>query len=254
MFDLFGGLSGLLSTLYSWAKSAVHWLADHLHSFIGALVSHLGVIGHLLRAIPSAIVRGLKALRHFNWHGLWGKLQSWYKAYQRWTKKVHDLFFGPLDTLRKIINSIYDTFFRPLITIIDNARRLVQIIGIFDRKLAAQLDQKLWALEGKLLYPITALTQRVNRMSSYFSSIITTLGLLDRPLLLESIRRDCSQIWHVLLNPLDRKPKPVTAAQPRTDVQVQDSYRQYLKTGTGDYAAPITHAQDVYAQTLKDLT
>lgn len=186
--------------------------------------------------------RGITALRHLNFGRIWSALKRGYNRILQgldwWRRHV----LAPLDRLRRQIWQIYRTFFKPIILFIDSLRVFVRMIAIFDRKLAARLDHYLMSLEGKILWPITALLKRVNEISSYFTALITTAGRLARSLLLESLRRDALLVWEVLTNPRGMIYKPAEPMARPTIAAAGQDFREYLQHGTGPLS--MTEVED----------
>lgn len=252
--DLSGFVSSGFSGVQSWASGFSSFLKTLLSTLADTIKQTLKALAGALKRIARGVLDALKALLHGNWRQFWHDLKAAWDTLRKWAKQIHDTVFGPLDQIRKTIQKLYDTFWKPVLTVIDSMRHIVSVVGIFDRKLAAKLDQRLWNLEGKLLAPITTLYKRLNSISSYFRAILTTLGLLDRALLVESIRRDCSIIWHVLMNPTGKQPPPATPGHPRTAREVNTDYQEFVARGTGAYEPPIAHAVGVYNDTLRELS
>jgi len=229
--------------------SVEHWVLDQLLAFsqwvIGIFQYLGGFIDTLFRGLRwfgEHLWRGIKALRHLNFSRIWAALKRGYNrflhAYDWWRRHV----LAPLDRMRRQIWQIYRTFFKPLVMFLDSLRVFTRMIAIFNRKLAARLDHSLMALEGKILWPITATLHRLNEISSYFTALITVTGRLSRPLLLESMRRDALLVWEVLTNPravLYSPPEP--ARRPTIEAAGRD-FREYLEHGTGPHA--MTEVED----------
>jgi hypothetical protein len=223
-------------------------------SLYNAFKNALSYVWGILKNLAILFARTLHVLTSLNWKGLWQFLKRWWDWYRRWVARIQQILFGPFERIRQIILQIYAQFFAPLLRFIDAFRKLLLILAIFDRKLAAKLDRRLLDLEAYLLTPITFALERLNALSSYMRAIITTLGLLDRPLLLESIRRDAGIILHVLLNPLDRPTPSGPAATPRRDtgVVVRD-VAQYANTESGYYAPGVQFALERLAQYQREI-
>jgi hypothetical protein len=228
----------LLNDLWGWIEWLWHqvgrladWALDCFKAVWGGVVW-----------FAQHVWRGITALRHLNFGRIWSALKRGYnrflQGYDWWRRHV----LAPLERMRKQIWQIYRTFFKPLVQFIDALRVFTRMIAIFNRKLAARLDHYLMALEGKILLPITALLHRVNAISSYFTALITEVGHLARPLLLESMRRDALLVWEVLTNPravLYSPPEP--ALRPTVEAAGRD-FREYLEHGTGTLA--MTEVED----------
>jgi len=229
--------------------SVEQWVLDQLLAFsqwvIGIFQYLGGFIDTLFRGLRwfgEHLWRGIKALRKINFKHLWHKLKHAWTIYQKalewWRKHVQE----PIERMRRQVWAIYRAFFKPVIMLLDTFRPIIRMIGLFNRKLAAKLDHRLIALEGKILWPITVTLHRLNEISSYFTALVTVTGRLSRPLLLESMRRDALLVWEVLTNPravLYSPPEPVL--RPTIEAAGRD-FREYLEHGTGTLT--LTEAED----------
>jgi len=222
----------LVGDLWGW----ILWLWNNIYRLAVWALDLFKLAFGWLQWFAEHLWRGIKALRHLNFSRIWAALKRGYNrflhAYDWWRRHV----LAPLDRMRRQIWQIYRTFFKPLVMFLDSLRVFTRMIAIFNRKLAARLDHSLMALEGKLLWPITAMLHRLNEISSYFTALITTAGRLARPLLLESMRRDALLVWEVLTNPravLYDRPKPIS--RPTTAAAYRD-FEEYLRFGTGPMA------------------
>jgi hypothetical protein len=238
--------AGALAGVQSWASGFASFLKVLLSAFKDWAVQVIKAVAGALKRIAGGVLDALRALLRGDWSRLWHDIVNAWKVLREWAQVIYKTIYGPIDQMRRTIGKLYDTFWKPVINVIDSMRRITQVIGIFDRKLAQRLDQRLWALEGKILAPITAMYGRLNSISSYFSAIITATGLLDRPLLLASVKRDVSLLWHTLVNPFGQTPKPVTAVVMPTIKQSHDAVVDYWNNGSGDLAPAVDSARQYY--------
>jgi hypothetical protein len=242
MWDIIREVWIMLQQLMSWVMTQLIAFGQWVIGIFQYLGGFIDTLFRGLRWFGEHLWRGIKALRHLNFSKIWAKIKAGYnrflQAFDWWRRHV----LGPLERMRRQIWQIYRTFFKPIIMFLDSLRVFVRMVAIFDRKLAARLDHSLMALEGKILWPITALLKRVNEISSYFTALITTAGRLSRSLLLESLRRDALLVWEVLTNPravIYSPPKDF--ARPTIAAAGRD-FREYLEQGTGTLT--LTEAED----------
>ena len=205
------------------------------------------------RLIKAGFVRAVKALLHLDFRSIWRSLRCAYERFQRarawWKRHVQD----PIDKIRKNIMDIYRTFFQPIIRFLDSLRVFVRFIALFNRKLAAKLDARLWGLEAKILSPITTALRRLNSISSHLGALVTALGYLDRVTLLESLRRDASLVWEVLTNPrgaLHSDPPGITHT---TLAQVDADFDVYARAGGGPLADRVDDLDRTFQETRVEL-
>ena len=231
-------IASIANTLWHWLE----WVWWNFLAFVNWCVGVFVQVGQAIVWVAQKFWDGLKALRHLNFSRIWAALKRGYNrflhAYDWWRRHV----LGPLDQMRRQIWQIYRTFFKPLVMFLDSLRVFTRMIAIFNRKLAAKLDHRLIALEGKILWPITATLHRLNEISSYFTALVTVTGRLSRPLLLESMRRDALLVWEVLTNPRAvLYEKPERGPRPTIEAMSKD-FAEYLRFGTGPLS--MTEAED----------
>jgi len=227
--SLWGNLKDIAGSIYSWVSGLLQSLSGGVNAALGRLWS---ILSHPIASVQ----RALAWFKLSNLRDLWARFKRYWDEYQKWKKKYLDQIWAPIDAIRRVIFQIYNTFFRPVIELIDTFRKLTTIIALFDEKLAAKLDARLLALEAKLLAPVTFMLNRVNAIGTYIQAIVTASGLIDRSVLVASIKRDGDLIWSVLTNPLGqtiKRPKPPEAV-PLSDI-VRGA-RQYSANRTGPWA------------------
>jgi hydrogenase maturation factor len=243
LLELVQSLMDFLNWVWIWVQQAVAYLLVALQYVWDTLVevgkwvlAHVSVLIDGLRKAARAVWRGFQGLLHLNFRKIWDAIKRGYDRLHRALDWYMRHVQGPIDRLRRQVMDIYNRFFKPILRVLDTFRVMVRIVAVFNRKLAAKLDSRLFALESKLMYPITATLKRLNEISSHLRAIITALGYLDRVLILETLRRDALLVWEVLTNPRERifdRGKPAPAG---TVHQVGQDARDYLLHGVGPYA------------------
>ena len=149
---------------------------------------------------------------------------------------IQKYILKPLDAYRKMIYQIYNQWFRPVIKFLETLQMMVRYLAIFDRKLAALIDAKLAQLETWVMTPISNALKRINSISSYIRAILTPLGMIDRVLLIESLRRDASILWETITNPRARIFDTVPPAPPRTNSDRTNDFADFVAGQGGTYA------------------
>lgn len=192
--------------------------------------------------------RGLGALRHLNFSKIWAAIKKGWDRFRRALAWYQSKILEPFDKLRRQILDIYRRYFRPLILTIDQFRSILRVVAIFDRRLAAALDRRLFQLERALMFPITEALRRINAHTSYLRALITASGYLDRVLILETLRRDALLVWEVLTNPLARIYGPPKPAARTGWTEMQRNWRQWVASETG----PIADAVELRRQRFRD--
>jgi len=243
---LFGGQRGLDMKQSIALTSAVNRLAkqmaamftfmNFLGNIVGILVSVVKDLLTRLEAIVSTIWNALKKLglsKIYHW------LQMLFCLYQRLHSWLEKYVICPLKQEEAFLLELYNTYILPIVKLMNDLERLTQIIGIFDKKLAAKIDQALWNLELKITSPILRAMQRVNVMASYIEAMLTLGGYFDRLTQLSSIWRDAGLIRSILHNPYQQQ-VTIGAPAPEIPLNIQVApFVQYLKSGDGPWADDI---------------
>lgn len=257
---IFGGQSGPSMKQFISLTTAVDRLAKQVKQMFGymtfvgdvlaILVGGLKDLIAKLSAIVSTIWNALKKLglsKIYHW------LQMLFCLYQRLHAWLEKYVICPLKEEAAFLLELYNTYILPIVKLLNDLERLTQLIGIFDRKLAAQIDQVLWNLELKITAPILRAMQRVNVIASYMEAMLTMGGYFDRLTQLSSIWRDAGLIRSILHNPYQQKSVPGPPAPEIPLVQQAAPLVQYLKTDSGPWAADINQGVANVRQYLMEL-
>lgn len=200
------------------------------------------------------ILKRLNPLHWLRWSALWGEFQKWYATFKKWRDWYRDHIQKQIDAFRKLQRQIYTTFFLPIIRVVDTIRRLSQIVGIFNQKLAAKLNSIFFRIEGKILAPFNALVQRMNIFGSIARAILTPLGYFDRATLLNSLWRDAKYLRVLVHNPIGQiLPTPPPLAAPLIADRVQ-TVKDYLSGAPSDFGdkvdARVAYIRNFFANGL----
>lgn len=251
--DLISWASGAFSSVLNAVWSALQFILTNLKNIRDWANTAIQFIYGALKALGSAISKAWHALLNIKQSGIWSALKSIYENIKRRIDWIRKYIIDPLKREQAQLQAIWNRFFLPIVKIFQDLERIIGIIGIFDKRLAQQLDQALWKLEIKITQPILAAIQRVNALTSYLESILTLGGYFDRITLLSSIWRDAGLIRAVLHNPLQVSyPTPTAVATPPLNVEVAP-FKQFLTDGTGAWAGDITAHQAQLATYLVEL-
>ena len=252
--DIVAYLESLLNAAVRWLQSLIAWVWANFLAFVGWVGKAFEALGNALVWFGRHLWRGIKALRKISFKHLWHKLKHAWTIYQKalewWRKHVQE----PIDRMRRQVWAIYRAFFKPVIMLLDTFRPIIRMIGVFNRKLAAKLDHRLIALEGKILWPITATLHRLNGISSYFTALITVTGRLSRPLLLESMRRDALLVWEVLTNPRAMLYNPPERRPPTTMAATAQPLREFLRFGTGPLSETFPEDREEFLKGVEEMS
>ncbi len=215
-----------------------------------------GIINALrsaLEKVKEALGRIAGALRQINLLRIWQAIRRNVERLRRLLDWYQKHVLEPIDRIRRQILDIYRRFFKPILYLLDSFRVMLRIVAVFNRRLAAKLDSRLLDLERKVMFPITASLRRLNELTSQVRAIITSLGLLERTLFLETLRRDAALVWEVLLNPRRRTFPPASPATPYTYHNLRNDVQLYVQTGAGPVGDYVRLAREAVRETLLEV-
>jgi len=185
--------AGVLS-LISLVWTGIQTIADYA---IIALTYAFNVLKGFAGAIWSAA--------RFTWSNILKPVGEWlHKAYDH-LKAIYDKYGAKvIKWARRItcaVRSVYDAYFRPILTTIDAVRRVLELLSLFHIQWAAQLDKALADLERKITKPILDIIQTVNFWVNRVESFVLTVdNLFVRATHLNTIRRDLAAIGNMHWN------------------------------------------------------
>ena len=243
-----------LNYAVTWLAAQVSWIVTVMFDAVNRLGDALHALGAWIvagaRLIKSALSRAFNAVLHLKPSAIWTALKRGFDRFRRALAWYQRRILAPIERLRAQIMELYRRFFRPIINMLEQLRAVARILAIFNRRLAARLDQRLAWLEGKVMLPITTMLHRLNAISSYVRALFTASGLLDRLVVIESIRRDALLVWEVLTNPKGVIYAPTKPGAPRSARQTADELREHLRHGTGPLAVDVDRLRQAFRDTL----
>jgi hypothetical protein len=207
---------------------------------------NLGWLGNIFGSLLH-VFSPLKAIAHWK---IWAELKTWYDRFKKWRDWYKQHVLAPMQKMRKMQQDLYNQFFRPLLKVVDDLRRITSIVGIFNRKLANKLNYQFLRVESYLLAPLNKITSRVNGLGRALTGIVTPLGYLDRATLLNSVWRDAALIKEILHNPYEQHPAAATLPAGPTISDRVGWTLEYAGSGSGPYAADVDAGVANY-QTLR---
>lgn len=259
--DVHGLIDGGLKTVWSAVVGAID--ATVLVA-IAAIQSALTALGNALKAAFAILARLggfiLNALRSLL-HGLIKGILQVLQDIRNILKHVVDDVIAPmvkaLGNLRDRILALYKRFVRPLIIIIQDVRRVLNILAIFHVPFAQKLDAKLGDLERRLTAPLLLLLRYGNQVANWMNLVVTANYLLQKPIFLWSLNAYKGESINLLANAMNVPASAATVAAARTSMgattpqQTTADLQTFLTSGSGPYAASISAAGDVLTQSLQ---
>ena len=250
---IIGGILNFFGDLGSWLSTIWSWIVAIVEGMIQFYKVALQAIWQALKAAAQALGKVLSDLFNFRWAQFWQDLEAFFKAVGNFLKAIYNMIVGPLKAWMAMQQRIYQTILKPIIGVLSNIRQVIAVLGIFDRKLAAQLDAYLSGLENKVLGPLLKNIQRSNSIISYLRALITAEGYFDRPTLLESVRQNVAYLWKIVLNPSQLGFAPTIPQQPSAFPQFGIDWQAYIQTHTGDFSTQVTSDQALFTSIQESL-
>lgn len=140
----------------------------------------------------------LKGIKHWT---IWSELWHVWQTIKKWRDWYRDHVQKQIKAMQDLQRRIFNTFLKPVLTIIDTIRRITGVVGIFNKGLANRLNTLFLRVEGYILEPFNALTAKFNKMERIFDAFLTPLGYFDRATMLNSIWRDFGLLRNLFRNP-----------------------------------------------------
>lgn len=204
-----------------------------------------------LGGIFGSLVHIFDPLKHLKQWKIWNEISQLYLRIKKWLGWWRDHYQKQIRALQQLQRQIYDTFFKPLLTIVDTVRRISQVVGLFNRRLADRLNVAFLRVESFLLAPFNKLTSRVNAHSGILQQILTPLGYFDRATLLNSLWRDIGKLRELIRNPLGGSISSTGTALRISPQEQAANVIQYLQTGQSPIAAFTDTATAAVRQDLE---
>jgi hypothetical protein len=235
---LFGFFGGKIDAL---VKRALENMRDTLKGVIEAIADFAVTTGTLMARVAGLLKRFLSRVIV----PMLQRLDQWALRLHRWLKDT----FGPLLhfllEVRRRIFEIYNKWLRPIFDTIDMVRRILGVLSLLHLDFARKLDEKLAALERRLLLPIQAVIRKINEAIDVLDRVIDLDGFYQRYTLIRSLlkyQRDALKVWWVSIHrPLTgeklaeyRRPHEVRPA-----ADVANEVLRYINTGDAPNAARI---------------
>jgi hypothetical protein len=189
-------------------------------------------------------------LKAFKTWKIWSEIKNAYERWKRWRDWYKKNVQTYIDSIKKLQRQIYNTFFLPVLKVIDTLRRMSQIVGIISPKLAAKLNSVFFRIEGAILAPLRVWQNRINGMNRIMQQVLTPLGYLDRATLLTSLWRDAKYLRVIARNPLAGTfPKSALPPGPTVAEQAQ-SVKDYLNGHPTDISADVDAGVEQFRRIL----
>lgn len=162
-----------------------------------------------------------------------------------WLKSTLSPVFHVLDTIRRDILKIYNRWVRPILDTIDAARSVLRVLAEFHIPFAQAIDDKLAALEERLLQPLRIALAKLNEVVYWLDRIVDFNGLFQRLTFIATqityVRDTFNVLFHSQNRPLtddDRRAALARDAVKPFNVTLEET-RAYVTSGAGPHAPII---------------
>jgi len=212
-------LTTAVQTLTRFAWSIANALGDLLQIVHDLLVGFIGTLWSLIKKL-GGLLRNLYT--------------TWLPALLKIIRQMRDF-----------LNQVYLRYIRPILAWLQWARQWLAILRLFHIAWAGKLDGYLTQLQGWILTPYMYVLRSINGIGSWVNVIITTGGLIQRAVFINSMyayQKDwISMWWNGQANapaPPAIAPAPVASSAPST-AQVSGELDQFIYTGSGPIASSV---------------
>lgn len=242
---------GIVLGIIGWIGNAAVSIANAVWA---ALTAVWGVFGPIIRGLWTG-VRDIwsDALKPF-----WRLVQSVFEKLREWIDRV----IGPLKewikTIYQIERDIYEGLFRPILDTLSRLRQFLEITGLSHTALGHAIEDALGTIYNDINNVYQAITQPINSLIRQVETyILTAQGLLQTPLLLNSLFANIGSVWRLWWNtgikPLSDDGRRALAklAKHRHVHEISLEATAYLLTRSGSYVQPIEQATRVFLQVLE---
>jgi len=150
-----------------------------------------------------------------------------------------------LQHMRDYLMKLYERFFRPLLVVIQDIRRVLAVLRAFHIGWAQKLDAALADIQAKISAPLLYLLKWTNTVANYINLILDARLLIQKPLWLATFKQHAGSSLNLQLNAMTGRPDPATLAAlqatpaPFTVAQSTGALSQLLTDGGGNYAAVV---------------
>jgi hypothetical protein len=258
--DVHGLVDSGLSTVWSAVVGAID--ATVLVA-IAAIQDALTALGNAIKAafamlsrLGGFILNALKSMLNWVLHSILQVLQDMRNILKHLATDVLLPIAKWIVAQRDRLIALYKRFIRPLIIVIQDIRRVLNILAIFHVPFAQKLDGVLANLERRITAPLLLLLRYTNQVANWLNLIVTANYLLQKPIFLASLNAYKGESINLLTNTMNKPASPAAIAAASnsmgaaTITQTKDDLSTYLASGGGVYAQPIASAQDTFSQAL----
>ena len=138
-------------------------------------------------------------------------LKKLLEAYQK-LRELLQRIFGPvvrfLQRLRALYDSYFNKFVKPMLNIIRQVRRVLQVFRLLGFKWAARLDARLADVENKIIKAYELIRQNLNQVTSWLQLVIDPTFILRRNPLFAAIIRSAPELRNLMLTSVTRQLTP----------------------------------------------
>lgn len=247
--DVHDIVDSALSSMWQVVVTAVDTI---IASAISGIQNAITDIGNALKAAWDILTRLSGLILKFLgqlWYGLLHALVLAVQDVFNLLKGIYDDVLKPmlglLQQIRQKLLDLWKRFIVPLLVILQDIRRVLNILAIFHVKFAQKLDQKLAELEAKITQPLLLVLGMVNGVANWINLLVTANYLIQKPIFLWSLQAYVGESVNLQLNAMN---KPISsgdvaaanaAAAFPSSTTSQDDLLQFLTSQNGGLADTI---------------
>jgi hypothetical protein len=207
-----GGLGGLVSQILSFITGILGTSGPNIWSGMSGVADQsFSSLNNSFLALGDAVAK-IKSVFESVWNQvILAMLKKLLDAYTK-LRNLLQRIFGPvvnfLHQLRRLYDQYFNQFVKPVLNIIRNIRKFLQIFKLLGFKWAARLDARLADIENKIIKAYETLRQNLNQVTSWLQLVIDPTFILRRNPLFAAIIRSAPELRNLMLTSVTRQLTP----------------------------------------------
>lgn len=188
LIDVGAFIAGLLGFCGGW-QAAVKGLAQSEQTGFDNTASTFAWMAGFTEGLFRPLADLFKSLWNLIIVGILGRLLKAIQAMHKWLEAKLGPLIKAIKQYQQSMQRLFNTYIKPLLNVIQNVRRFLQLLRSLGLKWAGVLDTKLLKIEAAITGVFLRVASVFNGIVDLLNAISDPMGLLRRPTLLLSLRR-----------------------------------------------------------------
>jgi len=197
-------------------------------------------LGALLQAFHDTLVTFV--------HALWDEFKKVVAALGKLVAEGLCKVLQAVRNIRTVLNAIYQNYIRPVLAWLQLARKYLAILRALHVPFAAQLDNIIARIQGKILYPWLYVLRSINGVGNWVNVILSAAGMIQRAIFIRTMfayQSDWVNMWWAgQAGALGGNPPwpPSAPPVPQSDAAALADLQAFALLGTGPVAQDAASA------------